>query len=214
MRTTTSRIISYSSVLIIVILGVILYASDVQREIVVTFFGDNVVLTGVGLVLLLIVATVCAPISALPVVPLASGILGPFLTGVLSSLGWTIGSVIAFLLARYAGRPFLASLLSSETLAWYEALIPKERTFITILLLRMLVPVDMLSYALGLMGSVSLFKYTVATAIGVSWFSFIFAYLGDALYKADTAGITFFGALTVAVLVIGWAVVRKMAART
>jgi uncharacterized membrane protein YdjX (TVP38/TMEM64 family) len=49
---------------------------------------------------LLIIATVVAPISVIPLMPVASGVWGWPLTAVFSITGWGIGAVIAFTLAR------------------------------------------------------------------------------------------------------------------
>ena len=53
--------------------------------------------------------------------------------------------------------------------------------FMSVVLLRMVLPVDVLSYALGFFSDISLWRYTTATIIGIAPFAFIFAYAGDAL---------------------------------
>ena len=42
--------------------------------------------------------------------------------------------------------------------------------------MRMVIPVDVLSYAIGLFSTMSLKSYTLATVIGITPFAFIFAY--------------------------------------
>jgi len=59
-----------------------------------------------------------------------------------------------------------------------EKKIPKENLFLGIIFLRMVIPVDILSYALGLFSKIKTRDYLLATIIGVSPFAFIFAYLG------------------------------------
>ena len=56
--------------------------------------------------------------------------------------------------------------------------IPQERMFWSVVLLRVMIPVDLLSYALGIFGVLGWRKYTLATVVGISPFAFIFAYMG------------------------------------
>ena len=57
-----------------------------------------------------------------------------------------------------------------------EKLIPQRNIFLSVIFLRMAIPVDVLSYALGLFSSISFKLYFVATLVGVSPFAFIFSY--------------------------------------
>lgn len=160
--------------------------------------GDR--LTGAAVfALVMCFATVIAPITVLPLVPLLAPILGPFVTAVASIVGWTLGAVIAFLIARYGGRPLAARFVPLRTLEAYEARLPNSSHLIILIMLRVIVPVDVLSYALGIVSSVSLLKYTLTTAIGVSWFSFTLAYSG----KAFTSGnYVLLGGISVASVII------------
>lgn len=140
-----------------------------------SFFGPLAYLA------LLIVGVVLAPITVLPVVALAASQFGVFWTAVLSIVGWTAGAIIAFLVARYVAKPLLEHLVSLEKIRAFEKRLPPQSEFWGIVLLRMIVPVDFLSYALGILTNVSLKTYTLATLIGVTPFSILFAYAGGAL---------------------------------
>lgn len=75
----------------------------------------------------------------------------------------------------------------------------------------MVVPVDIASYALGLVKGIGFFEYMITTIIGVAYFSFVFAYLSSAVFAGD---ILFFSALGVvsAVLFYGcWAILMRHA---
>lgn len=128
-----------------------------------------------------IVSTVIAPLTVLPLIPIASNIFGPFSSGVFSIIGWTLGAIIAFLIARHAGKPLLSKFASVEKIEKFEKYVPEHVHFFTILVLRMLLPVDALSYALGFFSGIGFWKYSVATLIGVTPFSFVFAYAGGAI---------------------------------
>jgi hypothetical protein len=67
-------------------------------------------------------------------------------------------------------------------------------TFWNIVLLRMVIPVDVLSYALGLFVPMPLSRYVLATAIGVSPFAIIFAFASS---WSSTAQVVFFGLLVI-----------------
>lgn len=136
-------------------------------------------------VLLLIIAVVAMPVTVMPLIPVAAVALGPLPTALLSIVGWTLGGTIAFLLARYIGRPVLEQCISLKGLDQLIEHIPDEARFVTIVLLRMMLPVDLVSYALGLTTKIGLAEYVLATAVGVTWFSFAFAYAGEALLHGD-----------------------------
>ncbi len=130
-------------------------------------------------ILILVIATVIAPVSAMPLLPLASNIWGWFLAALLSIAGWTLGAIIAFALARKYGAPLVKRFISLDKIAKWENKIPKENIFWSIVFLRMAIPVDILSYVLGLFSHIRFRTYAIATLIGVSPFAFVFAFLGS-----------------------------------
>jgi len=129
-------------------------------------------------ILVVIVAIVIAPISAIPLLPLASNIWGWFTVGLLSVIGWTIGALIAFILARKYGVPLIKKFISLNKINKFEKLVPNENIFWSVVFLRMSIPVDVLSYALGLFSKISMRNYFLATLIGVTPFAFVLAYAG------------------------------------
>lgn len=139
----------------------------------------------ISFVTLLVVAVVFMPLSVMPIIPLAASIMGPLTTAILSIIGWTIGSVIAFLIARHLGRPILERFVSLEKIDSFAESLPQDTRFLMIVLIRLTIPVDIASYALGLGTQISLLEYTAATVVGVAWFSFAFAYLGNALLTGN-----------------------------
>lgn len=129
-------------------------------------------------VLITIAAVVLAPISTLPLVPLAGIIWGGFLAGILSVVGWSAGALIAFWLARQFGRPLVKHIASIKKICEIESRLPRQNRFWTIVFLRIALPVDVLSYALGLFSDMSYGNYFLATVVGVSPFAFILTYAG------------------------------------
>lgn len=130
-------------------------------------------------VLLGILATVIAPVSTLPLIPLATALWGGFVSAVLNIIAWTIGAIIAFIISRKYGKPFLSRYIDMKKIANYEKLLGGKYIFWNIVLLRMTTPVDVLSYAIGLFSSVRLSAYAGATFIGIIPFAFVFSYLPE-----------------------------------
>lgn len=131
-------------------------------------------------------ATVVAPISAIPLLPVAVILWGWANAAMFSIIGWTIGSVIAFIIARKYGVKIVKRFVSLEKIRYYEKFIPQKDLFIGIILIRIFLPVDLLSYLLGIFSKVNLKTYAVATFIGVTPFAFILSYVGSLpiLYQA------------------------------
>ena len=91
---------------------IIFLASALLSEDVVIFLREyidgNNTISAFFFVFLMFLATVIAPIAALPLVPAVSPFFGPLLTTFYVVVGWCAGAVVAFLLARHIGRPALS----------------------------------------------------------------------------------------------------------
>lgn len=129
-------------------------------------------------VLLLIVESVIAPISGVPLVPLASNLWGWKIAGFLTVIGWLIGAIFCFLIARRFGVPIVKRLVPIEKLNKLEKHSNNYNLFWGIVFLRIAIPSDILSYAIGLFSNIDLKKYSVATLIGFAPLAFIVAYAG------------------------------------
>ena len=131
------------------------------------------------------VSIVFAPVTTIFLIPVAADIFGPLLTALLSVLGWTVGSVIAFGIARRFGRPVLEKIVEPKKLERYRNYISPDTEFMTVLLLRVMLPVDVVSYAVGLFTVMRFRKYLLATVIGITPFSFIYSYGGGAFLMGE-----------------------------
>ncbi len=129
-------------------------------------------------ILLAVIATVIAPVSMMPLIPMAAMMWGWQTAALISALGWFIGACIAFWLARQFGVPLLQKITNVDHLKTLENYVPEKNVFWSIVLLRATLPVDILSYALGLFSRISFSTYALATALGILPFAFIFAYVG------------------------------------
>ena len=146
--------------------------SDYLKE-VIEFKG----LAGVAVFVFLEgILIVVVPVTTIPLFPIAVVLWGGFLAAVLNVIGWMIGAAIAFSLARKYGKPFVSRFIKSKYLIHLERLIPEKNIFWSIVILRMSIPTDILSYALGLFTNIPMNIYLLATFFGLIPFAFIFAY--------------------------------------
>jgi len=122
---------------------------------------------------------VLAPISSMPLFPLGSSLWGWILTGMLGVIGWTFGAIVAFMLAKKHGVSLVEKVLPIEKIYQFERKIPDKNLFLTVVFLRMVIPIDGVSYLMGLFSNMSLRSYTLASIIGLIPFSFTAAYLGS-----------------------------------
>jgi uncharacterized membrane protein YdjX (TVP38/TMEM64 family) len=101
-------------------------------------------------IIILILSIVVAPISAMPLIPIGSRLWGVAMTTTLSVIGWTIGAMIAFYLAKKLGRPYVAKILPLKKIEKIERMIPEQNIFWTIFFFRAITPFAGLSYVFGL----------------------------------------------------------------
>lgn len=118
------------------------------------------------------------PLDIAFLMPIGTTVWGPIPTAFMSIAGWTIGASVAFVIARTFGVSLVEKLIGLERVHAVERRIPKHNLFGSVILLRMLVSVDILSYALGLFSRMPWEQYVLATALGVAPFGFYFAYAG------------------------------------
>lgn len=156
-------------------------------------------------ILLVILAIVVAPISTISILPIASGLWGWFYAALYSVAGWLIGSIIAFSIARKYGKPLVKNLMNLDRIEKIEKIMPKSNLFFGLIFLRMVIPVDILSYALGLFTKVRKETFIITTLIGILPFAFIFSYLGTVpiIYQIISFSI---GAV---IFLIGWYLASK-----
>jgi len=139
------------------------------------------------------------PLDLVFLVPLGAVVWGPVPTALMSIAGWTLGAAVAFGIARLFGARVVERLIGLKRVRAVESRIPKHHLFGSVILLRMMVSVDILSYALGLFSTMPWGLYIIATAIGVTPFGFYFAFAGvlPMWYQVAAVG----GALALATLV-------------
>lgn len=112
--------------------------------------------------------------------PLATRSYGVVPTALLSAAGWWAGCLIAFQIARF-GRRYLERVTSLEAVDRFEEKVPADIGFGGIVVLRMILPVDLVSFALGLFKRLRFLTYAAASLIGILPFAFVWSYAGGEL---------------------------------
>ena len=115
--------------------------------------------------------------SNLPLVPVATLVFGPGWTALWLLAGWVLGATLSFWLGRYAQPWVRRRLPAAARHADIERLIRPTHRLVSLVLLRMTSPVDVLSYALGLFSrSTTALEVALSTLIGAAPFALLFAW--------------------------------------
>lgn len=130
-------------------------------------------------ILAIVLAIVVAPFTSIPLIPLSVSLWGIFWTIIISIFGWTLGSMLAFWIARKYGAGIVRRFVSLEKIKENYKHIPENNLFWYLIFLRAVTPVDILSYALGLFTDINWKIYFFTTLLGVIPATVILAYLGS-----------------------------------
>ena len=150
-------------------------------------------------IVLNVLDAVIAPGATLPLIPIAARAWGRVPAALVTTVGWTAGSLVAFDIARRWGAPIVKKLTSMERVKRLRPDVP-EHPFWSVVLLRLVVPMDVISYVLGLFTEMTWPSYGLATALGLTPSAFILTYIGKTPRAYD---IIMFG---IGGAVLGWIV--------
>lgn len=171
------------------------------------FFSENMLLAVFIYILFLALEVVVLPINSYPLIPIASNLFGWIAAGIYSLIGWTIGSFIAFFIAQKYGKPILSKIVSLKNIEKYEKRMPQKNVFLSVVLLRIFLPIDIVSYALGLFTKMKKTTYTLATLIGYAPLAFVISYLGVIPLYYQVIGFIIGGLI---LLIGGWLIIKKL----
>lgn len=130
------------------------------------------------LMLLMILAVVVGPIPTLPISAASGLVYGMFAGTAIAVIGALAGSLIAFYLARMLGRDAVQKKLKHNPM--FSAQGSQRFLFFAVLLTR-LIPLfsfALVSYAAGVT-AIHLWRYALATTVGMLPMTFVFAGLGQ-----------------------------------
>ncbi|KKQ46170.1 MAG: hypothetical protein US63_C0005G0012 [Candidatus Moranbacteria bacterium GW2011_GWC2_37_8] len=203
---------NYVSLIVIALLIVVVIFFFMRQDTFQIFrqaVQNNLAWGAMVYILLEMVSIVVVPVTTIVLIPLAVEFFGPFLAAIYSIIGWAAGGALAFLIARKFGRPIVEKLFNIKEVEKYRKYISEDIGFWTVVLLRLLLPVDILSYALGLFSIISFRRYMLATLIGITPFAFIFSYTGQALIMGQYGGAVILAIVSVVILVLLWRIAKK-----
>jgi uncharacterized membrane protein YdjX (TVP38/TMEM64 family) len=196
-----SRVREYLTLAIVagVVVGALLlvraYDAELRR------FIEQHPLPGILLYIVLnMLDAMIAPGATLPLIPIAAKAWGRIPAALITTVGWTAGSLLAFLIARRWGPSAVKKITSYERVRRLRKYIP-DNLFWSVVLMRAVMPMDVISYVLGLFTDMSWQSYLGATALGLLPSALLLAYLGKLPHAYEIFTVCL-GVLAVAWLVL------------
>ena len=164
---------------VVIVLFLFVFVSYLQKEI--NFEGIlKDTLIGIFIYLLLVVSSVVfAPVTFIPLIPVASSIFGASHTAIYTVIGWSLGSLIAFSIAQDYGKPVVKKFASLKKIEEIQELVPGEAIFLNIVLLKIFFPIDLLNYALGVLTKMKKLNFFLASILSSIPFAFFFSFAGE-----------------------------------
>lgn len=153
-------------------------------------------------VLIVVIGTVFVPLTFIPLIPLAIFSYGWIPTAIFILIGEFTGAIISFGVSRKYGLPLVSKIVSLEQIDRYEKSLPEGNLFWAIVFIRVALPLDVLSYILGLFSKISLKTFAFATFLGLIPGSFALAYLGSLELKYQLIAFVMF----LVVILIGYGI--------
>jgi uncharacterized membrane protein YdjX (TVP38/TMEM64 family) len=126
--------------------------------------------------LIMLAAVIIAPFETLPLLPVAATIWGPNEAAILTIIGWTAGSIVAFTLARKFGKKLVYRFANREQLEEWAKTVSCKKLFWVVAFARFVLPIDIISYAVGLFTKMPWYLYVAATVAGIIPFAYLFSY--------------------------------------
>lgn len=196
-------------IIIIVFFVVIFFVISIYSNIYARELKSLIEFGGVGgmtiFIFLNILAEVIAPLTILPLLPIAANIWGSFTTAILGIIAWTAGAMIAFWLARRFGRPLVDRIINLEKVEEIGRAIPEKNLFWSTVFFRVAFPVDIVSYALGLFTAMRWRPYFLATILGIAPGAFVLSQAAVLPWQYQLVA----GILGVIITIFGYRRVRR-----
>jgi len=196
--------------LLVLVLGAGFVISGDEAMAYLELVRDYPVVAPLLYILFVITSVVAAPFAALPLIPFATSVWGIPLTATMNVLGWWIGAIIAFEVSRRFGRPIASYFASLQRIDAIAAHISGRETFTSIVLLRMILPVEVPSYALGLINTVKRTTHATASLIGIIPFAILITVMGRTLMTGQWALLSWLFGLAVVLFLVAWYVWRHV----
>ncbi len=202
-----------------VVLGVLMAAGPLHRGFVEWLADAGSILPAhpvAGAFLLVLLAAASAMLAFLSSAVFLPAALQTWSEPVCAALlwvGWIVGGAVAYLIAKYLGRPAVTALGSSKSLGRYESVVGAKSSFGLVLLFQLAVPSEIPGYLFGL-ARYPFLKFIGALALAELPYALATVYAGAAFMQRRLIPLVLLIALA-AILGVGAfkALRRRMAAR-
>jgi len=207
MKKSTKEGIKAGILLVGVVAIFIIISYVAQNKLInLNFFSKNLFLGIIIYISILVLEAVVAPINTMPLIPIASEVVGWWQAAIYTLIGWTLGAFVVLIISQKYGKLLIRKMISLEKLEKYEKIIPTEHIFLNVVLLRLFMPIDIISYAFGLFTNIKKSTYVLATLIGYAPLAFFVAYLGTVSTFYQIIGLII---STIVILIEGALLIRK-----
>ena len=197
-----------------VLLGLVVAAGPLHRAFVDWLAGAGSILAGhpVGGVILMIALSAASAMlaffSSAVLLPAALQTWSEPVCAGLLWLGWIVGGAVAYVIAKYLGRPALQVLTSSRALGRYETVITTRTPFGLVLLLQLAVPSEIPGYLFGL-ARYPFLKFIGALALAELPYALATVYAGSAFMQRRLIPLVLLMALAAVLGVGAFRVLRR-----
>ena len=127
---------------------------------------------------------------------------------VLLWLGWMLGGIAAYSVARLMGRPLVRSLVSKKGFEHYARKLTRETPFTAVLLVQLSLPSELPGYLLGLVRYPP-HRYLAALAIAELPYAVVTVLIGEGFVQRRMILLPLFGALAIVAVVVVARVLRR-----
>jgi uncharacterized membrane protein YdjX (TVP38/TMEM64 family) len=192
------------AVIVTILFTLSLVFSRMYEEEIAWVILTNGVVGQIVYVTLCVAGVVFAPLVSLALLPIAVTAWGSLATAAFTTLGWWVGTIITFNLAKKYGQDFVSKFVSMKRAKEIARRVTQKNRLVTLTLLHYVIPTDVLSYVVGLLVPVRATTYAYASLIGTLPTAFIFSY-GVTLplgYQVVTVAILLFTILTISFVTV------------
>jgi len=148
-------------------------------------------------ILIMMLAVIISPLPSMPLTVASGMIWGPVHGAIYSVLGALLGAIVCFSIARGFGKEIVKKMIRKEITLYGQVSDNKLGMIIFIARLLPIFQFDIISYGAGIT-NISLWRFTLATTLGMIPMTFLFAYSG----KIFSVG-NIFALILSAILIIG-----------
>jgi uncharacterized membrane protein YdjX (TVP38/TMEM64 family) len=167
-------------ILVAILFTISTFIVDLYLDTLRDIIEQNYYLGAIIFIIFEALTVVFAPLSSTPIVPIASRTYGVFITFFLFYIGNVIGSIIAFFISKKYGKKIVKKLIDIKRAEDLLGNLSRKNLFISLILLRIAVPAEIVSYSAGIFKEKISNKMFISTLlIGAIPGGIFFAYIGS-----------------------------------